>query len=544
MSSITLENQGKLEDQERKISLRESIEKYVRYWPWFALCALLAIFIAYVKLRYSTKIYESNATILVQNPEEDKVLKGLESFGGSPLFSEKISLENEMSLFKTAAILNEVVKNLKLNLTYKMVGRNAGLKSTELYTNSPIEVKSILHDSILYESAASFTLHVKSYGRFELSYLSGNEIGSFNFGQPVSTTIGTLIFNKSLAFSKNSIDQEFTIEVLPVEVTASNLTSLIEISRADKISDIINIRVQGPNIIKNNEIINELIQIQKAYKITDQNAISSKTTGFINERLSYLSDELGDVEKDVEQFKTQNELVDVQTESEVYIDGRNENESKLTENIVQIKLVNLLQDYLLRHKGFDDVLPANLGFEDGAIVAVTNQYNKLVLERQKLLKNSKATNPSLIRIEDQLLGLRTTMEEALKANETKCKMAGNVIRENIKSYRNKIAKVPSIEREYREIEREQKIKEALYIYLLQRREENEIASAGSIGNTQIIQSASSNGIPIAPNSKKTYVVALIFGLLVPFGIFYVIFLLDTKVHDAKELEQLIMQTVL
>jgi uncharacterized protein involved in exopolysaccharide biosynthesis len=260
-------------------------------------------------------------------------------------------------------------------------------------------------------------------------------------------------------------------------------------------------------IEKNNEIITTLVNEHGTQSIYDKNEMTRKTSAFINDRMAYITEELSDVEKDVEAFKTKHNIVDVTTQGGEFMSKQSAAEEKIIETSVQLSLNEYLQEYLQKHQEYTELLPSNLGFEDGSIVAMTTQYNKLLLDRQRLLKNSSLKNPAVQKIDDQLIGLRHSMEEGLRSNKSRLKITLNSLNVVDKRYKDKIASVPGYEREFRNIERQQKIKETLYIFLLQKREENEIKTASSIGNTKIIYEASSNGIPTEPNSKKYYIFA-------------------------------------
>ena len=535
MSEDLQQNMLNQEPPEPKINVRELIDRYLHYWLWFVIGVGLSIFIAYTMLRYSTNIYQSSATILIQNAKENDVLSGLNANTGISLFPERMAIGNEIALFKTPTILRSVAAQLELHKTYKMVGQNAGIKKSEMWNNSPVVIRAVGPDSLLYNVSAQFELTVLSSGRYELTMNETEYLGKHNFNTPIATTIGTISFDKTPNFGSGTVGNTFLIGLSPLEGAATGLNGSIVIDRADKTSDLIAISMQGPVIEKNNAIIRALIDAHRQEKIDDQNEVARNTTDFINDRMAYLSKELGEVEKDAESFKQEHQLVDVMTDGQSYLSKRDATEAKIIETNVQLKLSEYLQDYLAKHNTNTTLLPSNLGFEDGTIVAITTQYNKLILDRERLLKNSKPNNPQVLRMEEQLQGLRTTMEDGLKANKSRLKIILASLNDQERRYQGKIANVPAFERQFRDIERQQKIKETLYIFLLQKREENEISTAASIGNTKIILEPASNGVPISPNRSKYYIFAVALGLLIPFGLIYLKYLLDSKLHGIHDL---------
>jgi len=526
--------QAQTDAPEPKINIRELLDRYLHYWIWFVIGVVISCFLAYTMLRYATPIYQSSATILIQNQEED-VLKGLSAFQDLGLTEKSTKLDNEIALFKTPAILESVTRKLGLNRTYLMVGQNAGIKKSELYKNTPFTLEAVGPDSLLDIQGARFDLKVLSASRFELHIDENTYLGTHSFNTPISTRIGLISFVKNKNFGTGTVGNEFIVNLAPVKEVATGIGGQITLARVDKVSDLISVSMSGPVIEKNNEIITTLINEHATQSIYDKNEMTRKTSAFINDRMAYITEELSDVEKDVEAFKTKHNIVDVATQGGEFMSKQSAAEEKIIEVSVQLSLNDYLQEYLQKHQEYTELLPSNLGFEDGSIVAMTTQYNKLLLDRQRLLKNSSLKNPAVQKIDDQLIGLRHSMEEGLRSNKSRLKITLNSLNVVDKRYKDKIASVPGYEREFRDIERQQKIKETLYIFLLQKREENEIKTASSIGNTKIIYEASSDGIPTEPNGKKYYIFAVALGLLIPFGLIYLKYLLDSKVHGLHDL---------
>jgi capsular exopolysaccharide synthesis family protein len=525
------------ENEEASVNIRQVLERYLRFWPWFVLSSAAALTIAFLILRYTTPIYESKATILFHRSEE-KAIEGLSVLSQLGLGEQNKKLANEMMLMKTPAVLNRVVKELQLNVTYGIVGRRSGKIREASQQALPFKVVFMSPDSVVNEQEGEFKLEWLSNERFELTMNETEYLGVYAFNTPVATSIGTLKFKRTRLMRSTNKNQTYIISIRPLKEVIQFFQGALQIEMEDEktmSSDVVNLSIQGPLIDKNNEILDALIRAHREEKIYDDNEIAAKTSTFINERMGILAEELGDVEKDAESFKQEHNLVDVLADGQSFVGKRDAIEAELLKTGVQYNLVQFLQEFLKNQENRYALLPANLGFEDVALVEITAQYNKLLLDRQRLLKTSRASNPQLGRIEEQLEGLRASLIGGVNANLSRLKITLDKFNKVNNQYQDKISNIPAYERTYRDIDRQQKIKETLYIFLLQKREENEIKTAAAVGNTKIIIEPNSTGIPISPKSSVYYLAALLLGLTLPIAVIYGRTLLDTKVHSLQDL---------
>jgi len=270
--------------------------------------------------------------------------------------------------------------------------------------------------------------------------------------------------------------------------------------------------------------------------IADKNLVSKNTAQFITERLTIITKELSSIEKNIETFKTKNKLTDITSDSELFLQNVSDNEKSLLQMNTQLQLVNYMNTFIKKHDNTKDLIPANLGFTDVSIGELTIKYNELVLQRNRIFKGSTLKNPVIINIDQQLVSLKQNLTESLKNLKSSVKISLRELNRQGKKLSVQIASVPKQEREFRTMKRQQKIKEALYLYLLQKREEANISLAVTVANAKIIDPAFSTKLPVSPRHKIIYLVGLLLGLLIPFIIIYVRDLFDTKIHGRKELE--------
>ncbi|MDX5436551.1 MAG: capsular biosynthesis protein, partial [Pontibacter sp.] len=291
-------------------------------------------------------------------------------------------------------------------------------------------------------------------------------------------------------------------------------------------------------------IINKLIEVYNKEAVEDKNQIAANTIQFIDERLTYLTEELSTVEKDVEAYKRQNELTDVSSEAKMYLERASEYNRQLSELEIQIDVLNSIETYLKNQKNQFELVPSTLSIQDATLLNLIGKFNELQLERQRLLRTTQPSNPIVLNVNEQLANLRVNILENLGNIKNSLTITRNNLRANSSQFESRIQKVPAIERELLEINRQQGIKEGLYLYLLQKREESALSLAATVSNSRVIDSAVAGDLPVKPKKQLIYLLAFLVGLGVPFAFIYVRDMLDDKVKEIKDIESVTATPVL
>ena len=524
------------EKDESGISLREVMEKYIVHWRWFVLSALVCLILGWLYARYSTPKYESTATVLIdqENPglasEELGMLKdlGLASSGGA--------LEDEIELYKSRSLMERVVRDLDLNWKYENLGTKTGLVRGELYENNPIRVRSVKSDSLLFEERCELSIVLSSPHEYEViegSSLAGKK---YRYGAVIRSSVGELIIEKTPEFSSWWAGKSIRITLTPIDLVAGELQDKLSIQPASKDANILVLKMEGHNVEKNNAILNKVIAVHQENAISSKNLVVQNTTSFINDRMKFIAAELTGIEKEGENYKSEHHLVDVTTDAATYLGKEGELEKKVVETSIEMNLAEFMNEVISEQNGYEQLLPANLGFKDPTISQMTTQYNTLVLERNRLRETSGEKHPGVARIESQLASLRSSLETSLRNMKNTSQMQLRKLKSEEAIYQSKISSIPQFEREYRDILRQQQIKESLYLFLLQKREQNEISLAATVANTRVIDPAYSSGQPISPKKKVIYLIAFFIGLLIPVTVIYLRNLLNNKIVNRTDLE--------
>lgn len=530
------------ESQNEDFNLRDTIERYLNHWQWFVLAVCLCVTVAYVYLRYATPQYQASTTILVKDEKKGGMLSELSAFADMGLGGGmKSNLDNEIEILKSRTLVERTIKKLELNV---VLMENGNVISSEAYRDTPIKVNFIntkpdfYTDKLVLEfeelSPTTFTLGSDLVEGVSSKLLHPKK--EFRYGELIATRNGDLIITKSTNKNNkfNTKDKSISINVNPLEKVVESYLARLKVDPVSKTSSVVNVLIVDPVTKRAEAFLDNLIQIYNEDAAADKSFISENTSKFVAKRLLLITQELDGVEKDVQQFKTANKLTDIETEAKLYIEGSSEYNKKRVEMEIQLNMVASMLDFIKKSNN-SDLLPTNMISAKGEESSLMDSYNKLVLERNRILKSATAENPTVIKLDQQLSSLKMNIVESLRRLQANLTIQKRDLRGQEGLLDNKIGAIPVQERQFRVIARQQKVKEELYLYLLQKREETAISLAATEPNARVIDAAKASKIPVSPKKAIIYLAALLLGLLIPFGILYLMDLFDTKVKSRFEL---------
>jgi capsular exopolysaccharide synthesis family protein len=538
-----MENNNFDEDFENDFQFKEFLNKYSIHWQWFALGVSVCLLLAFLYLRYTIPQYQASTTILVKDEQKGGMLSELSAFADMGLGGGmKSNLDNEIEILKSRKLVESTVKKLNLNIALIVKGK---VVDREIYQEVPIEVYFADKTNQFYNNKIDLKFTELTSDTFELESESVNETSKillsnktvFRYGEEIATRYGRLIITKSKFYSNEvkHYRKSISIVISPLENVVGSFQGRLKVTPISKTSSVVDVSITDPVVKKSEAFLNNLIQIYNEDAAADKNFISENTSKFIAERLTLITQELDGVEQDVESFKKSNKVTDIESEAKLFIEGSSEYDKKGVETEIQLNVVSSMLNFMKKSTN-SDLLPSNLIAGDGDASGLISSYNQLVLDRNRILKSATVENPSVVKMDQQIASLKSTVAASLQRLQSSLNIQKRDLNSNEGILNAKIGKIPAQERQFRVIARQQKVKEELYLYLLQKREETAISLAATEPNARVVDVAKANRTPVSPKKNIVYLAGLLLGLLVPFGIIYTDDLLDTKIKSRLDLD--------
>lgn len=529
------------------IRLQDLLYLCLAQWRWFFLSLVVTCGIATYYNLTTPNVYQRTASLMIK--DESKA-QGIGSdvasmFSDMGMGNMKSNVNNELIAIQSPAVLLETGKRLKLDVDYAIDGR---FHKEALYgTDLPVTVDFV---GFTDEQSGSFKLQLKGDGSYVISKLKGvtrdnlpvddsDEITG-RIGQIIRTPLGKIKVDKAPAFTQFvSGEDEPVLYVSRCNVYAmtDRIKGSLSASLSDVKSTVIDLTYKDVLAKRAEDVINTIITVYRKNWLEDKNQMTISTSHFITERLGVIERELGDVDKNISAFKSSNLLPDVEAAAQQYMQKSTEVDKQIMDLNSRLAIAQYIRNYLTGKVGKNQLLPSNTGIESPGIEQQITEYNKNQLERNNIVANSSEQNPLVADYDQSLASMRKSIAASLDNFVVTLKTQLGTLQANEAVTTSQIASNPNQAKYLQTVGRQQKVKEALYLFLLQKREENELSKAFTAYNTRIITPPTGDNTPVEPVRRKILLIALVLGFLIPVVVIYIREKANTTVRGRKDLKK-------
>ena len=521
------------EEDKESYDLKETLSRYLRYWPWFVGMIILFCAIAFAYLKYSPVIYKTEAKIkILDDAMKPNVVKDVISIANANPNNRLLDIQNQIKVIQSYRLLHNVVDELNLDIEYNVL---KDFTYSQIWEPPFIVRKNISEDKI--DKPMKYEVILSNTG-FNIKDSIGTQfVVPYN---EVNTSVYYLPFKIELAENINNVkdykDIKFKVVLDSKMRTSLKLAKKLTIT-TEANSEVLNLSLIGESRERSEEVLNSIINNFNQDGILDRQLVSRRTLEVIEKRFVYLSQELDSIEAGKQSFKQNQNISYIQSDAGANLQRKNDAESEALKLETQVSLSNLLKRTVANEAEYN-LLPADIGLANTGLNEMVSNYNEMARERQKLITTVGSNHPTLVKLSKQLELSKLNILSTVNNYEAQLALSLSRTNQEKNSAGYKFSRLPETERMLRSIERQQSIKENLYLLLLQKREEATIDYASTAPTIKVIEYGLSNIEPLWPKPTIVYPVSVLLGLIVPFLVFYIRFSTDNNIHERSEIEKI------
>ena len=542
MNQINQPDMDTQQSDENEISLLEIFFQYLRYWKWFVLSVVVAVAIAFLYFRYTVPVYNVTSTIILKHEKDTRnAMSGLSTLDGLDMMGGVSSIDNETYVIRSKTAVRDVIDRLNLHTSYIVQGR---IKETDMYTNSPFIIAMDKEGLDSLQQSISFTAQLNEDMSISVTGTIGGEVIDTkleNLPSLLNTPQGPISF--MLREGAKPYYKPLLITIGRPESTVRSYRGSLTVQPASKTSSVLNLSLKTSYPNKGKDFLTTLVDVYNYQTIEDKNQEAINTRRFISERLDIIDAELSQAEGAVEEYKRREGMTQLEADLAQSMQQSSQYEQQLVKAESQLDIVNSLSEWVKNPENQGKPVPSNVGLQDPTLAATINEYNKLLAERERLKRSVEESNPVMQKLNEQLVSLRGGINSSISSVRDGLMIERRNIANQARIYSGKIGDVPTQEREFTEIAREQEIKASLYLLLLQKREENALALAATANSAKVLDEAWTEA-RVHPKKPIILLAALLLAMLVPVGVIYLVDLLRYKIRTRSDVDRLTKVPVL
>lgn len=506
-------------------------------WYWFVISLAVTIGVAVIYLLTTPLVYTRTASLLIKEDSKGNSLGDAAGvMGDFDLFQTNTNVNNEIQSLQSPSVMLDVVKRLHLDINYYTDG---GFYKKVLYGQScPY---TVFFDNLQDNESVAFTIQPGLEGEVQLSDFSHN---GEDLGQVITTALNvavdTPVGELMVKAANDSVAYHAPVYVsrTSYQTATGNYASNLSVALSDEKSTVINLTFKDVCIQRAEDVLNTVIAVYNENWIKDKNQIAVSTSAFISDRLGVIEQELGNVDENISSYKSEHLLPDVQAAASMYMAQSSETNAQILALNTQLSMARYVRNYLTNTTSKNQLLPANSGIESPGIEQQIANYNTTQLRRNDLVANSSEKNPLVVDMDQSLENMRHAIVTSIDNHITTLNTQLRSLQQSERQTTARIAANPTQGKYLLSVERQQKVKESLYLFLLQKREENELSQAFTAYNTRVITPPTGSMVPTSPVKKNIALVAFALGILIPVVIIFIRESMNTKVRGRKDLESL------
>ena len=520
-----------METKNNEIDLRKVLRIVAEHWWWFAagvaVCTLLGI--AYY-LRKAPKWTTDATIVLRQKDGAGTSIDALSMLG----LSSNTAAEDEVVVLSSRGLLYQAIDALNL---WEANSKRGGLRWEGEFRNPALTIDylSLTEDAQIKPFVVKVKATKKGYKvKTKMGFFHRSSTRVTDLSSPIETGVGTILIHANRPLSA---DTTYRVAHARRELVVAGYQKDITVALHKKESNIITLSTKSALPERDKALLHQIIEQYNLNAIVDKNMLATNTAAFIDERLSIITKELGEAEEAVSDYKQQNNIADIGTQANLFLHASSAEQRAMAEIETQLSLVEYIDEFLRDDTKRNSLIPSNIGLSDASLASGLTEYNALQLQRMRILRTATEDNPVIEQMNAQLASMRENIIETIGSVRESLKIRQRSLQAQDTKFNRQIKNAPEQEREYVRVVRQQQIKERLYVYLYEKREENALMLAATAMPAKILDMPQRDVRSQSPKLSKLLILCFLLGLVFPAVLLYLIVLFNDTIDDAKEFEQ-------
>ncbi len=506
------------------------INFFIPYWPIYAICSLIGLFVAFIFLQYRNPVYQVTSKVLVKDEKKgiaDQAAKSLEDFD---LFGVKKVVENELEIITSRPIIKDAVINSNAQIKIFKTGR---FRDEYMGDSFPFKLVPLDPEICEWDKMKTLEFNLRNK-KFILDGIAYN-LNDFNRIIIDNDSFQVRCNYKNLqSFSK----EKFTIELSALNDVVSNIIKNIEISTSSKSTSIMLLNMKTGNAEQGELLLNSIMQVYNNAAIIDKQMIASYTINFIDDRLALMSKQLDSVEQNLENYKSQNNIVDLSEQSKVFLNSVSKQDQELNKLGVQLSVLDEVENYMNGSSVYPGKAPSLMGIEDPMLMELLSKLYNYELQLQNLLSKTAENDDAVLSLKEQIEKIKKTIRETKSGLRQNLLSAQSKINSELDEQNSLLKLVPIKERALINISRQQAIKSSIYSFLLEKRESSAISYASTVSDGRVVEPAYCSPIPVSPKKNLILIIGLLTGFILPLLIIIIRYISNNRIQNIGEIEKM------